>query len=203
MKNDNQKSWEKFLNPESLRSNIKVISLFICIFEMFKDAVIEKPKMLFANIESFDVDQGKIVYEVSDGYKKEVLSKSKYTDEATLLWFKESGAIDDSDIEKYHKIRKYRNELTHNMIEFLTLHNREFDENILNDLIDLYNKIEKWWFKYFELSVQPEILPVGADPDEVIPGPMLTIRLMLEIALGTEPTEGFYYKKLMKMFESI
>lgn len=170
---------------------------------MFKDAVIEKPKMLFANIESFDVDQGKIVYEVSDGYKKEVLSKSKYTDEATLLWFKESGAIDDSDIEKYHKIRKYRNELTHNMIEFLTLHNREFDENILNDLIDLYNKIEKWWFKYFELSVQPEILPVGADPDEVIPGPMLTIRLMLEIALGTEPTEGFYYKKLMKMFESI
>lgn len=199
--NDNQKSWEKFLNPDSLRLNIKLISLFICIFEMFKDGMIDKPKMLFSNIESYDVDQGKIVYEVSDGYKKEVLSKSKYTDEATLLWFKESEAINDSDIEKYHKIRKYRNELTHNMIEFLTLHNKEFDENILNDLIDLYSKVEKWWFKFFELSVQPEILPEGADPEEVIPGPMLTIQLMLEITLGTEPTEGFYYKELMKMFK--
>lgn len=200
--NDNQKSWEKFLNPDSLRSNIKLISLFICIFEMFKDGMVEKPKMLFANMESFDVEQGKIVYGISDGYKKEVLSKSKHTDEATLLWLKESEAIDDSDIGKYHKIRKYRNELTHNMIEFLTLHDREFDENILNDLIDLYNKIEKWWFKYFELSVQPEILPDGADPDEVIPGPMLTIRLMLEIALGAEPTKGFYYKEFIKIFKS-
>jgi hypothetical protein len=169
---------------------------------MFKDGMIEKPRMLFANMESYNVDQGKIVYGVSDGYKKEVLSKSKYTDEATLLWFKESEAIDDSDIEKYHKIRRYRNELTHNMIEFLTLHNREFDENILNDLIDLYSKVEKWWFKYFELSVQPEILPDGADPDEVIPGPMLTIRLMLEIALEAEPTKGFYYKEFIKMIKS-
>jgi hypothetical protein len=196
---DNQKSWEKFLNPDSLRSNIKLISIFICFFEMFKDGMIDKPRMLFANIESFDVEQGKIVYEVSDGYKKEVLSKSKYLDEATLFWFKENEAIDDVDIEKYHKIRKYRNDLTHNMIEFLTLHDKEFDENTLNDLIDLYSKIEKWWFKYFELSVQPEILPDGTDPDEVIPGPMLTIRLMLEIALGAEPTEGFYYKEFMKV----
>jgi len=202
MKNDTQKSWEKFLNPESLRSNIKLISLFICIFEMFKDGMIEKPRMLFANMERFDVEQGEIVYEVSDGYKKEVLSKSKYLDEATLIWFKDNDGIDDVDIEKYHKIRKYRNELTHNMVEFLTLHNKEFDENILNDLIDLYSKIEKWWFKYFELSIQPEILPDGADPDEVIPGPMLTIRLMLEIALGAEPTEGFYYKEFMKIFKS-
>jgi len=118
--NANKKSWEKFLNPESLRSNIKLISLFICIFEMFKDGMVDKPKMLFANMESFDVEQGKIVYEVSDGYKKEVLSRSKYLDEATLLWFKDNDGIDDVDIEIYHKIRKYRNELTHNMIEFLT-----------------------------------------------------------------------------------
>jgi hypothetical protein len=166
---------------------------------MFRDGMIEKPRMLFANMESFDIDKGKVIYKVSDGYKKEVLSKSKYIDQATLLWFKESEAIDDSGIEKYHKIRKYRNNLTHSMIEFLTFHDKEFDENILNDLIDLYSKIEKWWFKYFELSIQPEILPEGTDPDEVIPGPMLTIRLMLEIALGAEPTEGFYYNEFLKI----
>ena len=164
--------------------------------------MIEKPRILFANLESYDVYQGKIVYEVSEAYKTEVLSKSKYLDEATLHWFKESEAISDADIEQYHRIRKYRNDLTHNMIEYLTLHDKKFDKNILNDLIGLYSKIEKWWFKYFELSIQPEILPDGIDPEEVIPGPMLTIQLMLEIALEAEPTKGFYYKKFMKLFES-
>lgn len=164
--------------------------------------MLEKPRILFANMESYDVSQGRIVYEVSEAYKKEVLSKSKYLDEATLLWLKESEAISDADIEQYHKIRKYRNNLTHSMIEYLTLHEKEFDQNILNDLIDLYSKIEKWWFKYFELSIQPEILANGVDPEEVIPGPMLTIQLMLEIAFEAEPTKGFYYKKFLKLFES-
>lgn len=168
---------------------------------MFKDQMIEKPKSLFANIERFSLDNGKITYDVSEDYRREVLSKSKYIDEATLLWLKENGGIDDFDIDTYHNIRKYRNDLTHNMVSYLTLHDKEFDNEKLNDLINLYNKIEKWWFQYFELSLQPELLPDGADPDDVIPGSVLTIRLMLEIVLGAEPREGFYYNEFMKIFQ--
>jgi hypothetical protein len=37
------------------------------------------------------------------------------------------------------------------------------------------------------------MLPDGTDPESVIPGPVWSLQLMLDIALGNEPEEGFYY----------
>ena len=120
MVNNFDKSWAKFLNPESLQHNVKAISLFICVFEMFKDQLVEKLKMLFSTSERFDSASGKITYEVGQRYKDEVSSRSKYKDEAALLWFRSNSAINDDDIEMYHKIRMHRNGLTHNMIGYVT-----------------------------------------------------------------------------------
>jgi hypothetical protein len=46
----------------------------------------------------------------------------------------------------------------------------------------------------FELSINPDMFPEGANPDEVILGPIWSLQLMLDIALGNEPEEGYYYK---------
>ncbi len=63
----------------------------------------------------------------------------------------------------------------------------------LEGYIILLTKIEKWWFVNFELSIDPDMLPEGANPDEVIPGPIWSLQLMLDISLGNEPEEGYYY----------
>ena len=165
---------------------------------MFKDNMVEKPKSLYANIETFNIESGKVIYEVNSEYIKSVRTKSKFEDEAALLWLKENNAITAADIEKYHELRVARNDIVHNMVDYLASSEKNFDETLLADLISLFNKIEKWWFSYFELSINPDIIPEGTDPDDVIPGTMITVKLMIEIALGAEPSEGFYFNEFIK-----
>lgn len=181
-------SWEKFLNPESLKNNLIAISLFITAFEMFKDRVIEKPETFFTN--GFD-EKGLIV----DGrYKSEVLSLSKSKLYASLLWLKSMDAIEQMDITTFDAIRQHRNQVAHEPMEFLANATRNFDPSMFKNLISLLSKIEKWWFVNFELSIDPDMLPDGANAEDVVPGPIWSLQLMLEIALGNEPEEGYYYK---------
>jgi len=180
-------SWEKFLHPETLRGNLIAIALFISAFEMFKDRVIEKPETFFSN----GFDQNGLI--VDEKYKTEVLSKSKSRLYASLLWFKEMEAIDDEDIESFDIIRKHRNEVTHELTDFLSNANRNLDPTAFQRLIALLSKIEKWWLINFEMAINPEMVPESVNVDDVIPGPMWSLQLMLDIALGNEPEEGYYY----------
>ena len=188
--NSSQASWEKFLHPETLKSNLIAISLFITAFENFKDRIIEKPETFFSN--GFNKN-GWIIDK--EEYRKEVLSLSDKKNKlyASLLWFKKMGAVNDSDISIFDSIRKHRNELAHETMEFLANVEKNFDATKFHDLIALLSKIEKWWFINFEAAIDPDMLPDGTDPSEVIPGPIWSLQLMLDIALGNEPEEGFYY----------
>lgn len=154
---------------------------------MFKDIIIEKPKTFFSN--GFNQD-GLIL---SDSYKTEVLSKSKSPLYASLLWFKDIGAIEEEDIEIFNAIKKHRNEVTHELIGFVSDSKKEFDTEQFKNLIDLLSKIEKWWLINFEIAINPDMMPEDANIDEVIPGPIWTLQLMLDISLGGEPEEGYYY----------
>lgn len=189
---ETRKSWEKFLHPESLRGNLIAISLFISAFEMFKDSVISKPETFFSN--GFD-ENGLIV---GEEYKSDVLAKSKSPLYASLLWFKEMGAIDGDDIEIFDGIRKHRNEVTHELLSYVSDAKRNFEVEKFQELIALLSKIEKWWLVNFEMAINPEMVPEDVDPDEVIAGPIWSLQLMLDIALGNEPEEGYYYNEFTK-----
>ena len=185
---DAHDSWEKFLNPKVLKGNLISISIFIAAYEIFKDAVIEKPEVFFSN----GFDQNGLI--MDEKYKTDVLSKSKNKLYASLLWLKEMEAINQSDIDAFDSIRKHRNEVAHELMDFVTNSNRNFEASIFQELINLLKKVETWWFINFEASIDPDILPEGTDPNEVIPGPIWSLQLMLDIALGNEPEEGYYHK---------
>jgi len=185
-------SWEKFLNPATLRGNLLMISLFIAAFEMFKDSVIEKPESFFSHCWN------KNGFVVSERYKSEVLSKSKSRPYASLLWFREVGAINDVDLQAFDRIRKHRNEVTHELADFLANADRHFDITQFQALVELLSKIEDWWFLNIELATDPEMLPDGAKPEDVIPGVLMNLRLMLEIALGDEAEASYYYEAFKK-----
>jgi len=185
---DSNESWEKFLHPETLKNNLIAISLFITAFEMFKDRIVEKPEAFFTN--GFDEDG----FIIDERYKTEVLALSKSKLYASLLWLKKMEAIGLTDIVIFDSIRQHRNEVAHEPMVFLANAKRNFDFSKFRDLITLLTKIEKWWFLNFELSIDPDMLPEGANPDEVIPGPIWSLQLMLDIALGNELEQGYYYK---------
>ena len=179
--------WEKFLHPKTLKANLLAISLFITAFENFKENVISKPVTFFCN--GFN-ENG---YITDKKYEADVLILSKSKLYATLLWLKGLGAIDQSDIAKFDEIRKHRNEVAHETMAFLADADRNFDATKFRDLVQLLTKIEKWWLINFEASINPEIFPDGADTDNVIPGAIWSLQLMLDIALGNESEEGYYF----------
>ena len=187
MSKESDSSWEKFPHPETLRGNLIAISLFISAFEMFKNSVIEKPDTFFTN----GFDQSGFILE--DHYNLKVLSKNKNRLYASLLWFKEMGAVDDADIAAFDAIRKHRNEVTHEILAFLAHDKRNLDVTKVESLIILLDIIEKWWLVNFEMAIDPDMVPIEVNIDYVIPGPIWSLRLMLDIALGNEPDEGYYY----------
>lgn len=191
--NDNDKSWAKFLHPETLRSNLLSISLFITTYEMFKARVIDKPKQFFW--DGFD-ENGPTT---SKKYDIDVLSRNKNKLYASLLWLKDMEALDQNDIDTFDSIRKHRNEVVHEPLVFLSIHERELDISKFQALIKIFRKIEVWWFINFEASIDPDMVPDGADIESVVPGQILILQLILDIAFGDEPEEGYYYNSFMKL----
>lgn len=166
-------------------------SLFIAAFEMLKNRVIVMPKTFFSN--GFD-QNGWIV---DEQYKRDVLSKSKSPLYASLLWLQEMGAIDDSDIESFDGIRKHRNEVTHELLDFVSNARRNLDIEKFRDLIALLGKIEQWWSVHIEMAIGSDMASDAVDSSKIIPGSILSLQLMLDIALGKEPEEGYYYNEFM------
>ena len=114
MKNkDNIDKWLKFLDPENLKENLMFSSLYIASFEALKDYVVEEVKFFF----NTGFSDGEFTF--SDDYNIKVKAKDKSILKATLLWLKDSGAIDDNDIETFDKLRQYRNKLSHELTSLL------------------------------------------------------------------------------------
>ena len=42
MRDESQKAWERFLNPDTLRSNLMVASIYIATYELLDQTVLER-----------------------------------------------------------------------------------------------------------------------------------------------------------------
>lgn len=105
-------SWERALNPETLKKNIITASIFSMAFEMLKSSIVEKIEGFFTN--GFD-ENGLII---SPDYKEKVLSLNRSPLYASLKWLQNAGAIDDEDLKSFEHIKRCRNTLAHEMLTF-------------------------------------------------------------------------------------
>lgn len=186
------RSWEDFLNPEILRAKLITASIYLAAFEILKGSIIER-------IESFFTDgfgpQGKIL---SPEYEAEVKSRHKSKVRASLEWLKEKEAITAEDIEVFDKIRDFRNEVAHEMPSLLGGEGSVNFAQQFEWMVALLRKIEVWWVVNFELAINPDFRDVEIDEDGIIPGPLLTLQLMFEIALGDPEKESYYCDEFRK-----
>lgn len=180
-------SWERVLHPETLKTNIITASIFSMAFEMLKSSIIEKIEGFFIN--GFD-ENGVIV---SPEYKEKVLTLNRSPLYASLKWLQDMNAIDDKDIERFEYIKKCRNTLAHEMLTFASL-GVEFDvAEVLEEMIGLLRKIEIWWFENLEMVIDPEAYPEDLDLEQVIPGPVWSLQMLIDVALGPEDEARKYY----------
>ena len=192
MKEDVKKSWENFLNPKTLRSNLIVASVFLSAFEILKECILERPKEMYTT--GFN-EKGLII---NKDYNLDVLSLNKSPIYASLEWFKKHNAISLKDINTFTEIKKCRNELAHELPLFIT-------EGIKNDptpnfqlIIDLLGKIEKWWIYNVEIPINPNFQNMEVDEKEIIPGKLITIQMLTNIALGSEEESDSYYNEFIR-----
>ncbi|MBV7600167.1 MULTISPECIES: hypothetical protein [Aeromonas] len=181
-------SWERVLHPETLKTNIITASIFSMAFEMLKSSIIEKIEGFFTN--GFD-ENGMIV---SPGYKEKVLALNRSPLYASLKWLQDMTAIDDKDLESFEHIKRCRNTLAHEMLTFAST-GVDFDvADAFEEMIGLLRKIEIWWFENLEMAIDPDAYPKDLDLDQVTPGPVWSLQMLIDVALGPEEEARKYYE---------
>lgn len=180
-------SWERALHPETLKTNIITASIYSMAFEMLKSSIIKKIEGFFIN--GFD-ENGMIV---SPEYKEKVLSLNRSPLYASLKWLQEMNAIDSKDLERFEHIKKCRNTLAHEMLTFASS-GVDFDvAEAFDEMVGLLRKIEIWWFENLDMAIDPEAYPETLDLEQVIPGPVWSLQMLIDVALGPEEEARKYY----------
>ncbi|EIJ0985719.1 hypothetical protein LCE44_17510 [Vibrio harveyi] len=188
-------AWERFLNPIALKNNIITASVHSMAFEMLKSAIEDKIREFFTN--GFD-ENGPIV---SDDYKQKVLKLNRSRTYASLYWLKEMDAINESDLETFERIKRHRNELTHELFKFVS-EGCSFDVNeSFNDMVALLKKIELWWFVNLEMAIDPDTYPPDIDLEQVSLGRVLGLEMLITTALGSEDEAMKFYHDFVRQTE--
>jgi hypothetical protein len=192
MGNNTKVSWETFLNPAWLRSNLIIASIYIAAFEVLKTGVVDRIKDFYTN--GFDQNGPR----VSAEYQSGVLSKNRSPVYASLQWLKESNAITDADIECFERVKTLRNELAHALSGILFQGLPTEVAERLSEMISLLDKIERWWIVNFEIPINSDLADKEIDEAQVIPGPIMGMRLLLDIALGSEEESRRYFDEFQR-----
>lgn len=194
MSKEVQESWERFLNPVALRTNLVVASIYLAAFELLNESIVERIRDFF--FRGFD-EAG---IQTAPEYRTDVLSKNRSPVYASLQWLKELGAIDDGDFTSFDRAKKCRNTIAHEMTRMMSEGLPSDWPDCFEGMVSLLDKVEKWWIIYFEIPTNPDFDGKEIDESEIIPGRIAGLRMMLDIALGSEEESRFYLGEFNKRF---
>jgi hypothetical protein len=184
--------WEEFLNPSLLRTKLISASLFLTAFELLKDSIVGRIKDFFT--DGFD-ETG---WRINPKYEKDVLKRNRSPVYASLSWLQENGVIDDQDFLIFERIKKSRNKIAHGLAHIIGSEAGYDYVDVFPELVSLLRKIEVWWVVNVEIPTNPDFQDAEIDEDGIIPGPLLTVQLMLTIALGSDEEAGAYLKEFQQ-----
>lgn len=175
------------MSPEVTRSRLLAASVYIASFEFLKVRIVSRIRDFLVPPHS----------DSEKRYKDEVLSRNSSPVYASLDWLKENGAISESDIETFDRVKGCRNELAHELLETIMTGGlpEEFPERY-EELVGLFRKIEVWWVMEVEVPTDPQFDGEDIDPEDVLPGPVAGLKMLQDIALGKDEQSKFYYEEV-------
>ncbi|EDL61217.1 hypothetical protein [Gimesia maris] len=190
--------WFKLLNPALLKSNLINASLYLAAWELFCDSVIVQLKKNYQM--GLDEKDARFLSK----YESEVISldpKGKKSPlHASLMWLCQNGAINSVEHDLANKILHHRNEITHELPEFVASV-KEIDLDLLNAIVKLTTKIDKWWIREFAIPANPDFDNTEIDDSEISSGRMLILSLMFNIATGDDENIADARKEFDDLFE--
>ena len=187
MANQAEDSWDKFLNPETLRANLIAASIFITSYEILKDSIIDQIKSFYTH--GFD-ENGPIV---SESYEAKVLALDSKGNvfRASVAWLKANDVINAADGQSILDLTEHRNQLAHQLPKFLAENGKDVEVARLETLIALVAKIDRWWIINVELAIRDDIDPDQVQPERVMSGNMIFLQLLMTTAAGANSKEVY------------
>jgi len=190
-------SWESFLNPDVLRPNLVMAALYIAAFELLKSEIVERIREFY--ITGFDSnadrDDGWLVDPM---YQMQVLSRNRSKVYASLDWLKESQAIDDRDIAVFERAKTCRNDVAHRINQMLSKGLPADLPDRFADIVALVDKIARWWVVNVEIPTNPDFDGEEIDEAGIVPGSTMGLRLLIDIALGSDKESRFYINEFLR-----
>ena len=183
---------EKITNPELIKRNLLVASLFVTSFEMLKTSVQDRIKGILCINSSFN-NEGELEFEISEDYKSQVLERHIGTIDrhkqpdfhlfySSCLWLKDKNAINKKEMKELQQIRKHRNLISHNPLKLLVDDNTNVNITLLKKSQELLTKIEKWWIVKFEIPANPDYDGLEIDETQIHSGTTIFLDFLMEIA---------------------
>lgn len=185
-------NWANILDENIVKTNVNFAALFVMNYECLKDYVISQVKGFYCDDLYFENDEA--IYIESEAYKQEVRTLDKQLENASLKWFMESEAITQEDFDNYQKIRKRRNEITHELLKNLNIGFTEDDIKLFVTLTNLYEIIDRWWINEIEIPTSADEIPEDYDRDGVCGGQAIVLSIINDIVLGDG---GEKYKNIL------
>lgn len=184
-------NWNNILNEDVLKFNINFAALFVLNFECLKDYIITQPRTFYSDVL---IKDGELCCEETEEYKKEVRSLEKNIENASLRWFMNTDAITEEDYNLYQKLRERRNYITHELLKNLNNGFIETDAKLYVKLLELYQKIDKWWINEIEIPISGEVLPDEYDSEQVLGGQAMILSIINDIIFDNNKER---YKNLL------
>lgn len=179
-----KQQWMNVLDPVRLKPNLELISLYITLYEMLEDAIIQKPRDFYTLIDEIDEAGYKAhVLDLYDPEKCPLIRRSSKVLISSLLWWNSLEAISEEDTEVFSHCKKRRNALTHEMLKIIAGGLDEGFYEDFNRMYDLFCKIERWWILEYELPLNPDFdnCDKEIDEDGVMSGNMIVLSAMMDI----------------------
>lgn len=184
-------NWNNILNEDVLKFNINFAALFVLNFECLKDYIITQPRTFYSDVL---IKDGELCCEETEEYKKEVRSLEKNIENASLRWFMNTDAITEEDYNLYQELRERRNDITHELLKNLNNGFNETDAKLYVKLLELYQKIDKWWINEIEIPISGEVLPDEYDSEQVLGGQAIILSIINDIIFDNNKER---YKNLL------
>lgn len=186
------KKWEEFLNPQVVRAKLVTSGLFIVAYETLETAIVDRVVSFYTsgfNEKGFIVDPA---------YSEKVLSldpKGKRDAlRSSLVWLEKNDALTKADVEQFVAVKNVRNKIAHELTTFIGGGAELPIDDFFSVAIGLLRKIEVWWTVNVEMAVDPEWGDKEIDEEEIVPGSLLMVQILLDVALGDDEEAAKHLK---------
>ena len=178
------KQYEKIFNPQIVRKNLILSSLYLTAFELLNSSIIERIKTFY----TIDVKNGQLV--PSQEYLTKIVQNKIDGKEnlflSSCLWLIENNVIDESEFDEINKIKAQRNDIAHRITELIINIDKELNLDLFLKIKKYLTRIENWWIVDFELTLNPEYDNKTVKKENVTSGREILLNHLLSIAFQDE-----------------